>query len=153
MHPGCWMIPHNSTAFIYFIYRDELRHHRVKLSFGRTQQKEVNYRALIIYPGTITMVLFPKREVSAAWNEREEEVPPIVCPQCSLGLNELPPPTSCKYIRVFSVNVAHVHDPRAHTIERSLGTGIVLPQCQCQSVTLLEEMPPLCSPPCKDEST
>lgn len=33
-----------------------------------------------MYLGTITMVLFPMKEASTAWNKRKEEVAAIVCP-------------------------------------------------------------------------
>lgn len=52
----------------------------MKSSFSGTQQKEFNYLTLIIYLGTITMVLLPMREACAAWNKREGEVAAIVYP-------------------------------------------------------------------------
>lgn len=78
-NPGCGMIPCNLTIFIYFVHRCEQWHSRVKFRLSGTQQKEVNYPALIIYLETITMVLFPTREASAAWNKRKEEAAAIVC--------------------------------------------------------------------------
>lgn len=71
-------------------------HFRVKFSFNETRQREVNYPALIICLGTITMVLFPTKEASIAWNKRKEEVAAIICPQCSIRLDKLTPLTSCK---------------------------------------------------------
>lgn len=71
--PGLWDDP------MQLVQRCEQWRSRVKFSLSGTQQKEVNYPALIIYLETITMVLFPMREASAAWNKRKEEAAAIVC--------------------------------------------------------------------------
>lgn len=71
--PGLWDDP------MQLVQRCEQWCSRVKFSLSGTQQKEVNYPALIIYLETITMVLFPMREASAAWNKRKEEAAAIVC--------------------------------------------------------------------------
>lgn len=70
---------------------------RVKFSLSGTQQKEVNYPALIIYLETITMVLFPMREASAAWNKRKEERLLLSAHNEASDWTNEPPLTSCKY--------------------------------------------------------
>lgn len=71
IHPGGWMISHNLTAFIYFVHSGEQWHYRVKLSFSKIQQKEVNYLALIIYLGTINHGFIPHKRGLCSLEQEE----------------------------------------------------------------------------------
>lgn len=154
-HPGCWMVPRNFAAFVYFVYWGEHWHHRAKLSVSGMQQKEANYLTCIIYLGTIITACSPWQrspQLGTRGKKRWLLLSAPVQPQ----IWWINPPTSCKYTWVFSVSVAYAPAPRTHVIDTLVGTGTVFPQCagkacQFQAVTALEGIPSsLCSPSCED---